>query len=136
MKIIYMDKITRKYVRDHPQYLFLFGDNLMGQGYGGQAKEMRNESNAHGIPTKIKPTMEEDAFFSDDMFDEISKFYDDIFTINQAGFNCGEYEAVVIPSAGLGTGLAELNKRAPKIYKYLLQKIKELSEDEDDDKIN
>jgi hypothetical protein len=136
MKIIYMDKITRKYVKEHPEYVFLFGDNLMGQGYGGQAREMRDEPNAHGIPTKIKPTMEEDAFFNDDMFDEISKFYDDIFLMNQAGFNCGDYEAIVIPSAGLGTGLAELSKRAPKIYKYLLQKIKELSEEEENVDIN
>jgi hypothetical protein len=35
----------------------------------------------------------------------------------------------VIPSAGLGTGLAELNKRAPKTFAYLnacLEMLKEV----------
>lgn len=41
MKVIKMDNITRQFVRDNPQYLFLFGDNLIGKGFGGQAKEMR-----------------------------------------------------------------------------------------------
>jgi hypothetical protein len=130
-----MEKITRDYVKKHPKYLFLFGDNLKGEGYGGQAKEMRGEPNCHGIPTKINPSMKEDAFFNDNMFIEIIDFYDNIFDMILAGFRAGEYEAIVIPTAGLGTGLAQLEKRAPKIYNYLLQKIKYL-EDEGEDNAN
>lgn len=125
MKIIKMDNITREYVREHPEYLFLYGDNLNMRGLGGQAKEMRGEFNAHRIPTKVKPTMEENAFFNDDMFEKIKCCYDMVFAINLAGFRAGKFEAVVIPSAGIGTGLAQLPTRAPKIYKYLLKKLKE-----------
>lgn len=128
MNVIYKNIITREYVRQHSDWLFLFGDNLEGKGYGGQAKEMRGEPNAHGIPTKIKPTMDEDAFFNDEMFKDISHFYDTVFDINLAGFRAGKYKALVIPTAGLGTGLAELPTRAPKIYEYLQKKIKELEE--------
>jgi len=126
MKVIKMDNITRKFIKDNPQYLFLFGDNLEGKGMGGQAKEMRGEKNAHGIPTKIAPNMSEMAFFVDDMLEEVQSLYDDLFLFIQAGIKAGKYKAIVIPSAGLGTGLAELPTRAPKIYEYLNMKLKEM----------
>ena len=33
------------------------------------------------------------------------------------------YDALIFPKDGLGTGLAELPKRAPKTYKYLNKAI-------------
>ncbi len=65
MPIIREPRITRQMVREHPDRLFVFGDNLARVGYGGQAREMRDEPNAVGIPTKKLPTMTEGAFFSD-----------------------------------------------------------------------
>jgi hypothetical protein len=128
MEVFRKSNITRAYVKEHKNWLFLYGDNLMKQGYGGQAKEMRGEFNAKGIPTKKKPTMDEDAFFNDDMFEDIKKCYDDLFDINMAGFKAGKFQTWVVPSAGIGTGLAQLPTRAPKIYTYLLEKIKQLEE--------
>jgi len=44
--------ITRQMLRAEPGTLWVFGDNLQRKGLGGQAKEMRGEPNAIGIPTK------------------------------------------------------------------------------------
>ena len=114
------DFTRREDLKNNPNKVFLFGDNLLGVGYGGQAKEMRGELNAYGIPTKKLPSNNADAFFSDTEF-ETNKYH-----INKAFSKIPNDKIVVIPSAGLGTGLARLNKCAPKTYAYLLQQIKEL----------
>jgi hypothetical protein len=128
--IEHTDFISKKYVRDNPNKIFLFGDNLVRTGWGGQAKEMRGEPNAVGIPTKKKPEMTNDSFFTDDELWENKKAIDnafmDIFIIKQEIKKCGKEAIIVIPSSGIGTGFAELPRRAPKTYQYLLIRLKEL----------
>lgn len=87
---------------------------------GGQAKEMRGEPNAIGIPTKKLPTMNGDAFFTDNEL-ELNKSY-----ILHAFSKIPKNRVVVIPTSGLGTGFAELDKRAPKTYAFLLECIENL----------
>lgn len=41
--IEYRDHITRAMLRAEPEKLFVFGDNFVRTGFGGQAKEMRGE---------------------------------------------------------------------------------------------
>ncbi len=116
----YWDFIRRDDLKKNPDKVFLFGDNLLGVGYGGQAKEMRGELNAFGIPTKKLPSNNTNAFFSD------AEFASNKSHIDKAFSRIPRDKIIVIPSAGLGTGLARLDKCAPKTYAYLLNKIKEL----------
>lgn len=116
-KIEYMKHITRKIVQSNPNKIFLFGDNLLERGYGGQAKEMRGEPNAIGIPTKKKPSLTPGSFFTDDEFVENTEAIDKSF--DKIPKDC----TIVIPEAGLGTGLAELSKRSPNTYEYLQIRI-------------
>jgi len=62
--IITMDVITRDYVKDNPDMVFIFGDNDERDGMGGQAGEMRGERNAIGIPTKKKPSATDDSYYT------------------------------------------------------------------------
>lgn len=126
--IVKMTKIKRRYVQENPNKIFLFGDNLQKKGYGGQAKEMRGEPNAVGIPTKKKPTMEDDAFFTDDEFWENTRHIDNAFCKIwqiKPDFDIKK-DTVVISSSGLGTGLAQLSKRAPETLEYINQRLREL----------
>ena len=116
--------ITRKFIQSHPDWLFIFGDNVLKTGYGGQAKECRNEPNTFGIPTKFAPSMNERDFFTDDFFEAIKIIYDDIFEY-MAESKIDKYKNVVI-FPRIGEGLAELPKRAPKIYAYLKEKLRAL----------
>jgi hypothetical protein len=51
-KVIRLKHITREMVRADPSTVFVFGDNMARNGLAGQAKEMRGEPNAIGVPTK------------------------------------------------------------------------------------
>ncbi len=51
----YVKYITRTIVQENPDILYVFGDNMTGTGYGGQAAQMRGEVNAVGVPTKWRP---------------------------------------------------------------------------------
>lgn len=120
--------ITREYVKSNPDKVFLFGDNLEQIGYGGQAGAMRDEPNAVGIPTKKSPAMGEDAFFSDKEFAfNCSKIFAAIAAVKRLCETKG-ITTIVIPSDGLGTGLAELDTRAPKTFAYLEERLAELGE--------
>lgn len=112
-----MKFIKRKFMKENPETLFIFGDNFERRGHGGQAKEMRAEPNAVGIPTKRSPTYEKDAFLKNKDFDEFKTYLDkeSVKLINAID----ESKDIVIPYDGIGTGIAKLPKYAPKIAKYI-----------------
>lgn len=118
-----MQFITRECVRANRDKVFLFGDNPGRRGFGGQAKAMRGEPNAIGVPTKKRPSMDSDAFFVDAEFEKNKTAIDRVFRSilrHPAG------TIIVIPSAGLRTGLAEMQTRAPVTLVYLNLKLREL----------
>jgi len=118
MKIHRTDRIiTRNNLRENRDILFLFGDNSTRKGLGGQAKEMRGEPNSLGIVTKKFPSNEKDSFYSDeDFYVWLELFSGDMENLAEK-VNSGKYKTIVIPP--LGTGLADLPNRAPKIWNYL-----------------
>lgn len=126
MPIRRMRWITRQEVRDNPDKLFLFGDNLRRTGYGGQAREMRGEPNAVGIPTKREPSMVESAFFTDQDLPAIQRIYARLFELVEIKLKEGG--CVIIPYDGLGSGRAQLAERAPKIHALLEDTINGLTE--------
>lgn len=108
------DKQDYMNVRNHKDFIFVFGDNLIGDGSAGQAK-IRNHPNAFGIPTKRLPAMTEDSFFSDkeDEEKEVLSRLRKLYALSLKG------NTVVFPSDGLGTGLAEMEKRSPKLFQKM-----------------
>ena len=118
-EIGYVEKLSVKELRDNPNKVYLFGDNLIGRGKAGQAI-IRDEPNAVGIPTKKSPSMDENAFFNDAEFAENTKAIDDAFNRIPEGSD------IVVPEAGLGTGLARLESKAPRTFEYLNNKLAEL----------
>ena len=109
--------IERADLKNNPTVYFLFGDNTIRRGYGGQAKAMRDEPNAIGIATKMTPTSEDNAYFSDDSYRENTHIIGADF---RAAFQRrDEGKLIVIPADGLGTGLSELPTRAPKTNAFL-----------------
>lgn len=125
-KIAHVHRWTCELVRNHPHCLFVFGDNLLGRGCGGQAV-IRFCSNAIGIPTKKYPNMAEGSFFTD------TEFVSNVLILNEAidklRRRAATYQVVVFPSDGLGTGLAELNQRAPRTFAYLNKCIADLQQE-------
>lgn len=114
-------KVIKWYTRDsiqaQPDVLWVFGDNLTRTGYGGQARAARGEPNAVGIPTKVSPYQ----YFSDTDFNKAKPVIDAAFRKLYNHLQSGGI--VVWPEDGVGTGLARLEEKAPKIWDYLEQKI-------------
>jgi len=113
--------VTREFIRSHKKWLFVFGDNLIKRGYGGQAKACRGEPNTLGIPTKRYPTWAKDAFFTDNDYDEVKPIIQAI--INSV--KKGDWEKIVILPY-IGEGRAQLPTRAPRIYEYVVKVLEEL----------
>ena len=126
--IVYQATITRDDVQKNTDTLYVFGDNMRGLGYGGQAKAMRGEPNAIGIPTKWSPCMYDECFFKDSDLDNplVKAAIDSAFERLEAWARIKG--KIVMPSAGIGTGFAQLEIRAPRIQKYIQQKWKALEE--------
>lgn len=133
MRVERMKWITREIVRANRDKAFLFGDNVERRGLGGQAKEMRGEPNAIGIVTKWSPSASESAFFSDTHFVEnCERISDDLSRLYVARSRWeSRFNTVVIPLDGIGTGLAQLDKRAPKTFAYLQKRLVELEAQND-----
>lgn len=114
MRLTERHYITREMLRKQPDTLFVFGDNMQRAGLGGQAREMRGEPNAVGIPTKWRPSNANDAFFTDLDMPAVQDAIDDAFARLEA-----HQGPIVWPAAGIGTGLAHLKSRAPTIAQYI-----------------
>lgn len=109
-------------MKKNPNSLFIFGDNCRRKGTGGQAV-IRGMKNVAGIATKIEPSMNDNAFFSDSNYQFATNvIFTDIENI-KTRLASGEYSAIVFPLDGLGTGLAKLSDKAPKVNQFLLQKL-------------
>lgn len=112
--IEYRKYITRQMLRDEPEKLFVFGDNMVHRGLGGQAKEMRGEPNAVGIPTKRFPSMTIGSFLRD------SDWYEWKIEATPAIERlAGHVGTIVWPEDGIGTGLAQLEHNSPLIWSFI-----------------
>ena len=116
-----MDWIDHDIMDAHPDKVFLFGDNHARDGYGGQAKYMRGHPRAIGIRTKHAPSMHPSAMWTDDTYDDNVRMIDE--DIQEA---LSHNKQIVIPSAGIGTGLARLSENAPNTFAYLQEQLQGL----------
>lgn len=110
-------RYSRELIRNHPEAIFVFGDNMFRQGMGGQAQAARYETNALGIVTKKSPDHTNEAFF---YTPELKYYkwasYNDFNLLHM--YAADKYD-IVIPEDGIGTGLSRLQETAPNILNYI-----------------
>ena len=115
-----MDMFTEEIVKNNPNKLFVFGDNMLRYGKGGQAI-IRDLPNTLGIVTKRAPRTDEFAYFSD-ADDEMDAMLQDIrklYLINR----CNVFTHIVFPTKGIGTGRAHMKSKSPMLYKMMKNKL-------------
>lgn len=120
MPVRFQKWITRQDLKNNPNVYYVFGDNFVRVGLGGQAKEMRGEPNAIGVATKWKPGTQESDYYSDDTMAPWIGMSQDI---DRLGDLLDEGHTIVFPFDGLGTGLSQLPRRAPQLYKRLYNAV-------------
>lgn len=114
---------TREDAAERPHLLFIIGDNEMRVGKGGQAI-IRGLANVEGICTKRTPGMDNDAYWTDQNFEHHKIVVEaDIARVN---FKLAHSQQdIVLAAGGYGTGLAYLNRYAPRTFAYLSERLME-----------
>lgn len=116
--ILVIEKWSVESVTKDSSTLYLFGDNNVGRGKGGQAI-IRGLPNAIGIPTKKNPGYKSEHYYTDlELKENIEKISSAIKKVQEKIVNDG-YKCVALPKNGFGTGLANLLVKAPKTYEQL-----------------
>lgn len=112
--------ITAKFLRENPNVVFVFGDNLIHKGKGGAAK-LRDEPNAYGFITKKYPNNQDSSFFTpgdywhtflgelSNLHREILMHPDRTYVISKIGAGLankyGIYEKIIVPGIKIFRGL-------------------------------
>jgi hypothetical protein len=124
MPVVKQDQIRRRNLLENQDTLYVFGDNMVRRGFGGQAREMRGEPNAVGVPTKWAPTMMDSDMFRNTDLPKIEPTLD--AELDRLRDHLKKGGTVVIPSGGIGTGLANLKVNAPMIFAYINENLRAL----------
>jgi len=121
--IIQKEWYSIKQCKDNPNNMYIFGDNFMRYGKAGQAV-IRDCQNGFGIATKWNPSNNNKAFFSD--IKECYNIIDNDIHLLVKYLNNNTVDKVIFPADGLGTGLSNLQEKAPGVLLYLNNKIKKI----------
>lgn len=101
--------------------IFVFGDNDIKRGCKGQAV-IRYCENSFGIPTKKKPDYQITSYYTDDEYNEnMIKIKQAIKELIDKSKN---YDMILFPENGLGTGLSKMSEYAPRTLKSMNNIIK------------
>lgn len=114
MKVRFVEHYTIQLVKSHPDEIFVFGDNMEKWGKKLGQAIIRPMPNAFGVPTKRAPARYAKAYFSD-QDDEIAAIRAALGKL----YILGRKHTLVFPVGGLGTGLAEMEQRSPKAWRYM-----------------
>ena len=109
--------ITKKYLQEHPNHIFVFGDNLIHKGYGGAAS-LRDEPNTYGFVTKKLPNNNDNSFYKTE--DYLVVFNQELSKLEQYMFKC---ENSLFLISQLGGGLANKYNIWEKVIKKELIKL-------------
>ena len=117
-KTLFSKRFSRELVENNPDKIFVFGDNLIRKGTGGQAV-IRGLENSFGIPTKRLPSMSEDAFFGDRVDEKlgVSSSLEELLLVSKG-------RTVVFPLDGVGTGMAQMKEKSPLLFSSLKEQIR------------
>jgi hypothetical protein len=118
--LIFQSRIYRADLKANPHAVYVFGDNEQRWGLGGQAAEMRGEPNAIGVATLEAPGKYWSEARAAHQIAVIDADFKPVFSALQLN------RAVVFPLDGIGTGLADLERRSPTTFNHLQAVIADL----------
>lgn len=117
--------VTERYLDDHPNVIFVYGDNLLHQGRGGAAA-LRWHPQAYGFVTKRRPSLSERSYYRPDEYrpvfdqelarlrDEIQSHPDRIYLISKLG--SGLANRYHIYDEIIGPVLQKLSQDYPNVH--------------------
>lgn len=112
-------RLSPELCREHPELIFVFGDNSIRKGKMGQAC-IRDCLNSFGVITKRYPGWSDKDYLEDTQEDKemVLKDLEELRILSRD-------KVIIFPKDGLGTGLADLKNKAPKLLCFINNYIKE-----------
>jgi hypothetical protein len=108
---IYPDLYTLEMFDLHPKALFVFGDNMQREGYGGQAAVCRDHERGLGVVTCHKP-----GIGFTDCLNDLAILADEF---NKVAIALEDGQDVFWPNTGIGNGIANLPNQAPLCFRFI-----------------
>lgn len=114
-------RVTRTFVQNHPELIFVYGQDYTNKGCLGQAWQVANEPNSFPVPTLVKLcNSQSDKFFFDDQLQiNIAKIDDRIAAIPRDG-------RPIIVLQKIGQGHSQMKWKAPLTFDYLWQELNKI----------
>ena len=116
-------RISRTFIQNHNEWLFIYSFDVAGKGIFGQAWIAHNEPNT--LPVYVCWKMcKSSGYFSDSQLLEINSINDRALeVIRERG---PSYKAI-IPIRGIGIGHSRMSEFAPKAFEYLQKLLQSVS---------
>ena len=117
-KIILPRIITRKFIQDHPDWIFVYGASNDGKGFFGQTYHCQGEPNAYSVSTMFRIcNSASDKYFDDSMYDfYVRCILDSVSRIPIDG-------RPILPLRRIGEGHSQLSYKAPKLFRRLMDEL-------------
>lgn len=113
-------RVTEELINQHPDWIFVFGDNTLRRGTGGAAA-LRHHPQTYGFITKRYPNNRDDAFYTVTEYQEIFEHEYSKLLLHMAEHRDKTY--VISP---IGSGLANKYQIWETIIKPGLERLKGL----------
>lgn len=111
--------ITTEYLREHPDHIFVFGDNTLGKGKKGAAIH-RDEPNSYGFITKKRPSYDNSAYYRPSEYTHV--FYKELERLKKYITDCPHLTFLM---SKLGSGLANKYGIYEKVIKNGLEELEQ-----------
>jgi hypothetical protein len=114
--------INESFVILHPQWIFIYGDNLLHKGEEGHRISFAHHKNAYPLPTKKMPCHRAESYMTDKEYVDNEKAIE--AALNIIPWN-GQF-TVAIPGIGREEDDSLLYQKAPGTYAYLEDALKDV----------
>ena len=113
-KIIIPHHISRGFVVKNPDFIFVYGCDVVGKACLGQAWNCYGEPNAFGIPTMIKYCSAKQHYRDDSGAANYQGYIDRAISL----IPLDGRPIIVLP--GIGRGCSRMFELSPKLYNYMI----------------
>ena len=113
-------RISRKFVTEHPDWIFIYGNDYFQKGCLGQAWEFANEPNTFRVPTLYKYCANP-VFFTDSNFDEWS------WKIAESVEKLPRYDKPIIVVRKIGEGCSRMKELSPRLFQYMNEVLQNIA---------
>lgn len=120
-QIVIPSHISRTFVKEHRDYIFVYGFDVRGLGCEGQPWAFHGESNCYPVPTLEKYCPSSKIFFNDGNFTYYANIIDDY--IDKIARDAFISKKPVIPCRKIGMGCSQLHFVAPRLFAYLQKRL-------------